>query len=150
RIILDRIFIFTCLSAMPHDAIRARCHALATRIQQRVQAEHWDAARGTFTDEPAAQANGSGSLHVNTFAILAGAVDRKASRPLLDRALAAGARQAEWSGMRMWQHAGEFEVGLATLALQGIRRFWGFSRPRQASHVSQYTPSWATSPGRMA
>jgi hypothetical protein len=28
--------------------------------------------------------------------------------------------------MRMWQHAGEFEVGLATLALQGIRRFWGF------------------------
>ena len=108
------------------DAIRARCHALADRIQQRVQAEHWDAARGTFTDEPAAQANGSGSMHVNTFAILAGAVDRKASRPLLDRALAAGARQAEWSGMRMWQHAGEFEVGLATLALQGIRKFWGF------------------------
>jgi len=63
---------------------------------------------------------------VNTFAVIAGVVDPKAGRQLLDRAIAAKARQTEWSGMRMWQHAGEFEVGLASVALEGIRKFWGF------------------------
>jgi hypothetical protein len=108
------------------DVIRARCRALADRVQQRAADEHWDGARGYFTDEPAAVAGGAGSMHVNTFAVLSGTLDRARGRQVLDAAMAAGARQAEWGGMRSWQHAGEFEVGLAGAALQGMRAFWGF------------------------
>ena len=115
------------LAALRGDpAIQARCKALADRLHKRVMDEHFDKAAGYFTDEPSAGAAGVGGMHVNTFAVLSGTVDRTIGRRIIEKALAAKARQAEWSGMRMWQHAGEFEVGLADVALQGIRKFWGF------------------------
>jgi hypothetical protein len=115
------------LAALRGDApLRTRFGALADRLQKRVMDEHFDSAAGYFTDEPSAKAGGTGGMHVNTFAVISGTVDRENGRCLLEKALAANARQAEWSGMRMWQHAGEFEVGMADVAIQGIRKFWGF------------------------
>ncbi|MBM4149845.1 MAG: hypothetical protein FJ224_12515 [Lentisphaerae bacterium] len=107
-------------------AVGARCAALADKLQQRLWNEHFDNAAGYFTDAPGASANGVGGMHVNTFAVISGAVDRARGRQIIEKAIAAGARQGEWSGVRMWQHAGEFEVGLADVALAGMRKFWGF------------------------
>ncbi|MBM4164605.1 MAG: hypothetical protein FJ222_09240 [Lentisphaerae bacterium] len=122
------------LAALHGDpAIGARCGALADRLQQRVLAEHFDPAAGIFTDDPSAGAGGVGGMHVNTFAVLSGTVDRTNGRCIIEKAIAAKARQAEWSGMRMWQHAGEFEVGMADVALQGMRAFWGFMLDRGAT-----------------
>ncbi len=115
------------LAALRGDqVVQARCKALADRLQKRVMEEHFDSAAGYFTDEPSAGAGGVGGMHVNTFAVISGTVDRPDGRRVIEKAMAAKARQAEWSGMRMWQHVGEFEVGMADVALQGIRKFWGF------------------------
>lgn len=107
-------------------ALQVRCRTLADQLLQRTQREHFDPVAGYFTDEDATTAQGAGSMHVNTFAVIAGAVDAETGRQMLTRALAAKARQASWGGMRMWQHVGEFEAGMADLALTQMRAYWGY------------------------
>jgi hypothetical protein len=95
--------------------------------------EHFDRAVGYFTDELVETANGAGGMHVNTFAVISGTVDREDGRGVIEKALAAKARQAEWGGMRMWQHVGEFEAGMADVALVQMRAYWGFMLNRDAT-----------------
>jgi alpha-L-rhamnosidase len=58
--------------------------AAASRLRAAIQARYWDPARGLFADTPART---QFSQHANVLAVLAGVVEGKAARAVMDRVL---------------------------------------------------------------
>ncbi|MEI8373868.1 MAG: family 78 glycoside hydrolase catalytic domain [Planctomycetota bacterium] len=107
---------------MGDEALRSQCEAYLPPQRQRIQDAYLSKDLGFFLDETGNKT--STSWHVNAFSLLAGIGDYKTVAEKLEKSTIK-VRPATAGFMLYWTLEAKFKAGLATAALNDIRKIYG-------------------------